>query len=151
MVTLGATCLYWLTSSWSAPPCVPGSVPFMPCQKVMVTGAALAAGLATAVAAPAAAAATVGAAWATAVAAGLAAAATVGATACTVGATAATVALTTVAAGAAWVGAAAGDGLEQAASTRAANSGNALRTLMRAEPPSAFQAASRDAFQEMAL
>src|SRR5437899_765340 len=55
----------------------------MPCQKVIVTGAALA-GCATAVAAAATAATTVGAACATAVAAGLAAAATVGATATTV-------------------------------------------------------------------
>src|SRR5216683_8350778 len=99
MVTFGATCLYWSTSVCSEPPCVPGSEPFIPCQKVIVTGAA--AGLATAVAALAAAAATVGAIWATAVAAGLAAAATVGAAAATVGATAATVALMLVAAGAA--------------------------------------------------
>src|SRR5690348_3360573 len=41
MVTLGATCLYWLTRSCRVPPWVPGSVPFMPCQKVMLTGAAL--------------------------------------------------------------------------------------------------------------
>src|SRR5579859_5516313 len=51
MVTFGATCLYWLTSSWSVPPWVPGSVPFMPCQKVMLTGAALAAAAGLAVAA----------------------------------------------------------------------------------------------------
>src|SRR5579864_4545790 len=50
MVTFGATCLYWLTSSWSVPPWVPGSVPFMPCQKVMLTGAALAAAVGLAVA-----------------------------------------------------------------------------------------------------
>src|SRR5579864_2686114 len=41
IVTFGATCLYWFTNSWSVPPWVPGSVPFMPCQKVIVTGAAL--------------------------------------------------------------------------------------------------------------
>src|SRR6266849_3903728 len=73
MVTFGATSLYWSTRVWSEPPWVPGSEPFMPCQKVIVTGAA--AGLATAVA--------------------------VGAAAATVGATAATVALMLVAAGAA--------------------------------------------------
>src|SRR5260370_13197833 len=106
MVTFGATCLYCSTSVCSAPPWVPGSEPFMPCQNVIVTGAP--AGLATAVAAPAIDAATVGAAWATAVAARFAPAATVGAaaapvvaTAATVGATAATVGLLLVSASAA--------------------------------------------------
>ncbi len=60
MVTLGATCLYWSTSVRRVPPWVPGSVPFMPCQKFSVTGGPLT--LATAVAAPAAAATIVGAA-----------------------------------------------------------------------------------------
>jgi hypothetical protein len=77
----------------------------MPCQKVIVTGAALLT------------------AWATAVAAGLAAAATVGATdvatTATVGATAATVALALVACGATWVGAV-GAALEHATRTTAA-------------------------------
>src|SRR5216683_2111527 len=61
IVTFGATCLYWSTSVCSEPPCELGSVPFMPCQNVIVTGAALVAGLATAVAADLAAAAPVGA------------------------------------------------------------------------------------------
>src|SRR5205814_9354407 len=61
IVTFGATCLYCSTSVCSEPPWVPGSLPFMPCQNVIVTGAALLAGLLMAVAAFAAAAATVGA------------------------------------------------------------------------------------------
>src|SRR5437870_1196284 len=104
MVTLGATCLYWSTSAFNVPPWVPGSVPFMPCQNVIVTGAA--AGFDTAVAAFAIAAATVGAACATAVAAGWAAAATVGATAAAL-----------VAAGATCVGVA-GAGLEHAPASK---------------------------------
>src|SRR5438105_10673060 len=104
MVTFGATCLYWSTSVLSVPPWVPGSLPFMPCQKVMLTGAAFATGLATAVAAPDTAVAATGAtAVATAATVG-ATAATVGASAATVGATAVAAALTLVAAGTICVG-----------------------------------------------
>src|SRR5919199_2018637 len=142
MVTLGATCLYWSTSVLSVPPCVPGSLPFMPCQKVMVTGAALVSGFATAVAAPETAVAATG---ATAVAT----AATVGATAATVGATAVAAALTLVATGATCVGAA-GAALVQATATRQTIMGSRLRTYMIGAP-SAFQAATGDAFQEVAL
>src|ERR687885_701544 len=142
IVTLGATCLYWSTSVRSVPPCVPGSVPFMPCQKVMVTGAPVAAGLATAVATPDTAVAATG---ATAVAT----AATVGAAAARVGATAVAAALTLVAAGATCVGAA-GAALVQAIATRHTTSGSRLKTYM-IDAPSAFQAAAGDALQELTL
>src|SRR5918912_479723 len=102
MVTLGATCLYWSTSVLSVPPCVPGSVPFMPCQKVTVTGAEVVAGLATAVATPD-----------TAVAA-------------------------------------TGAPLVQASATRHSTSGSRLKTYM-IDAPSAFQAATGDALQELTL
>src|SRR6266542_752708 len=149
IVTLGATCLYWSTSVRSVPPCVPGSEPFMPCQKFSVTGGP--ATLAIAVAALAAAAATVGAACATAVAAGFAAAATVGAAATTVGTTAAAVAPaceTAVAAAGAAVGAV-GAGAVHAVSS--SPSTVASRNAVIGGPPSAFQTSSGNALEEMPL
>src|SRR5207302_7055386 len=153
MVTFGATCLYCSTSVCSVPPWVPGSVPFMPCQKVIVTGAALV--WATAVAAPETAVAATGAtavasadtvgaadatAGATAVAAAeivgaaaVAAAETVGATAVAaaaeVGATAVAVALTLVAAGATCVGAF-GGALVHATATKPIRIGSRSRMRM---------------------
>src|SRR5919202_482577 len=135
MVTFGATCLYWSTSVLSVPPCVPGSLPFMPCQKVMVTGAALVSGFATAVAAPETAVAATG--------------ATAVATAATVGATAVAAALTLVATGATWVGVL-GATPVHATATRQTTMGSHLRTYIIGAP-SALQPAAGDAFQELAL
>src|SRR5712691_10175024 len=126
IVTLGATCRYWSTSVLSDPPWVPGSLPFMPCQKVMLTGAAFVAGLATAVA-------TLETAVAAAGATAVVTAATFGATAASVVATAVAAALTLVASGATCVGAL-GAGPVQATATRQTTIGSRLRTCIVGAP-----------------